>query len=369
MGVMGDKQVQNAGDASTQMQAGIINVYNGIDEKRARGIVDEKVQELMSTYTFEAHEVMKTRIEKFADALVPKLVKQNLLDCLADPSIQILLLEASKSAASTERAVDTELLSELLIHRIEKGENRNVRAGISRAVKIVDEISDDALLGLTVLHTIMHYRPVCYQLDDGLKILSNLFGSITYGQLPQGSKWLEHLDILDAIRIMPFTKNNSIKEIYTNSMSGITDVGIAKSSESYKSAIEILEKANLSETLLIPHDLRDGYVRLGILNIERLDLVQLVENDNGILNMQKARKLNEEQKQAYRDVYELYEKDEMKLQANKDAFMERWNSYDSLRVINEWWNSINDGLSITSIGEALAHANAKRCEPQLPEIE
>lgn len=366
MSIMGDKQVQNAGDASTQMQAGIINFYNGIDEKRAREIIDEKLQELMSTYTIEAHELMKARIKKLEDELIPKLVKQKLLDSLADPSIQLLLLDASKSAASTERATDTELLSELLIHRIEKGENRNVRAGISRAVKIVDEISDEALLGLTVMHAVERYRPVCTQLDDGLKILSNLFENIIYGQLPQGKKWLDHLDILDAIRILPLTKNNSIKEIYTNAMSGFTDVGIVKSSESYKKAIEILEKANLSENLLIPHDLRDGYVRLGIMNIERLDLVRLVENDNGIINV---KKLNEEQKQAYRDVYALYERDEMKLQANKDAFMERWNKYDSLKNVNEWWNSITDGLSITSVGEALAHANAKRCEPQLPEIE
>ncbi len=59
---------------------------------------------------------------------------------------QLLLVEAQKAAASTERVADYDLLSELLIHRFEKGENRVMRAGISRAVEIVDKISDDAML-------------------------------------------------------------------------------------------------------------------------------------------------------------------------------------------------------------------------------
>ena len=42
-------------------------------------------------------------MDLFANDLIPRLVKNNLLEELKDPSIQILLLEAQKSAASTER--------------------------------------------------------------------------------------------------------------------------------------------------------------------------------------------------------------------------------------------------------------------------
>ena len=42
---------------------------------------------------------------------------------------------------------------------MKKGDDRNIRAGISHAVRIVDEISDEALLGLTVFYIVSNYLP------------------------------------------------------------------------------------------------------------------------------------------------------------------------------------------------------------------
>ena len=67
MAITGDKQIQEAGEGSTQLQAGTINVYNGIDEKRAREIVDERLHELLSQYSQEAHNLAIERIQEFAD--------------------------------------------------------------------------------------------------------------------------------------------------------------------------------------------------------------------------------------------------------------------------------------------------------------
>lgn len=50
----------------------------------------------------------------------------------------------------TERPADYSLLSELLIHRLQSGQERNVRVEVSRAIEIVSEVSDEALQGLTV---------------------------------------------------------------------------------------------------------------------------------------------------------------------------------------------------------------------------
>lgn len=367
MNLIGDSQKQVAGDASTQIQAGTVIVNEGINEKRAREIVDEKLNEVVSKYSQEAHKIATERYQAFANDLIPKLVKHELLEYLADPSIQILLFEAGKSAISTEREVDTKLLSELLIHRIEKGEDRNIRAGVNRAVKIVDEISDDGLLGLTLAHAISKYSPVCTNLDDALKILSGLFGKLTYRDLPKDEKWIDHLDVLGAVRINPIIKWHKIREICASSMSGIVDIGIARGSDAYINAIDILNKVHLKENVLIPHDLNNDYYRLAIVNIEQLDNIFIVEN-NRISKQPITKKINDDQKQAFRDIYALYEKNPAKLQANKDAFMEHWNSYGSLRMLGQWWDAISIGFSITSVGEVLAHANAKRCDSNIPEL-
>ena len=334
---MGDKQIQKAGDGAQQLQVENLTIVNGIDEKRAREIVDERLHELMSQYSQEAHKLANVRIQEFADDLIPKLVKQNLLQSLGDPSVQVLLQEAEKSAASTEREADKELLSELLIHRIQKGENRHVRAGVSQAVKIVDEISDEALLGLTVAHSITSYLPMNANLKEWLKTADNIFGKIAYGVLPKGVEWIDHLDILNAIRRHSIGHIIDLEEIYARMIPGIIDVGIAKNSDKYHEAVEILDNARIRSASLIPHELREGYVRLCILNIDRLDLVTFKSevtiklNGNGMLyTVRVNQQLNEEQKQVLREVYSLYEEDAEKLKENKSKFMDFWNSYDSL---------------------------------------
>ena len=142
-----NKQRQTGGEGSTNVQAERIVMHVGIDEKRAREIYQEMHLQLRKEYTQEALNIANARVSQFEHSLMPKMEQVNgALEAFADPSFQLLLLEAQKTAASTERREDYDLLSELLIHRFQKGENRITRAGISRAVEIVDKISDEALL-------------------------------------------------------------------------------------------------------------------------------------------------------------------------------------------------------------------------------
>lgn len=148
---MANKQIQEAGDNSQQLQANNMIVKIGIDEKRAREIYQEMNLQLKNDYTQEALNIANSRVTEFENRLLPKMdAVEGALEAFADPNFQLLLVQAQKTAASTERPADYDLLSELLIHRFQKGDNRIARAGISRAVEIVDKISDDSLLGLTV---------------------------------------------------------------------------------------------------------------------------------------------------------------------------------------------------------------------------
>jgi hypothetical protein len=173
------KQSQKGGDGSTNIQTKNTIVNVGIDEKRAREIYQEMNLQLRKDYSKEALYIANRRVTEFENRLMPKMEKVNgALEAFADPSFQLLLVEAQKTAAATERPADYDLLSELLIHRFQKGENRITRAGISRAVEIVDKISDDALLGLTVSHAITNFVLVSGDIRQGLSVLNDLFGKI-----------------------------------------------------------------------------------------------------------------------------------------------------------------------------------------------
>ena len=227
---MKNKQIQRAGDYSQQLQADNMIVITGINEKRAREIFREMSLQARKDYTQEALAIANSRVAEFENQLLPKMeALDGALEAFADPSFQILLVEAQKTAASTERPADYALLSELLIHRFQKGENRIVRAGISRAIGIVDVISDDALLGLTILHSASGFFPRVGDIHFGLDVLNSLFGKLFYNKLPTGNKWLDHLDILNAVRINSFISLIKIQELYTKKLVGYIDSGIEKS--------------------------------------------------------------------------------------------------------------------------------------------
>ena len=60
--VFGQKGVaKTAGDGAQQLQVENLTIVNGIDEKRAREIVDERLHELMSQYSQEAHKLTECR--------------------------------------------------------------------------------------------------------------------------------------------------------------------------------------------------------------------------------------------------------------------------------------------------------------------
>lgn len=361
---------QKGGDGSQQLQVTEMTVHLGIDEKRAREICEEMNLQLRSDYTSEALEVAIQRVTEFENRLIPKMNSvDGALEAFADPSFQLLLVQAQKKAGSSERTADYDLLSELLIHRIERGEDRKVRAGINRAVDIVAEISDDALLGLTVSHSIAYFIPLSGEIEKGLDILNNLFGKVIYGQLPVGNDWLDHLDILDAVRISTFGSLKKIEQLYTELLSGYVDIGIEKESESHRKALGILDDNKLPNAILVDHQFNQDYSRLSVTNrnhIKSLKLQRREMRDGGVVAVQEE--LSEDQTQALNSIYDLYKKDAKLRKQNIDSFMKEWNKRESLSRAKNWWDGINTSFQLTSAGKVLAHSNAQRCDKTLPPL-
>lgn len=365
------KQNQKGGDGSTNVQAEQITMVVGIDEKRAREIYQEMNLQLREDYSKEALEIANLRVSEFENKLMPKMEEvDGALEAFTDPSFQLLLVEAQKTAASTERPADYDLLSELLIHRFEKGENRITRAGINRAVEIVDEVSDDALLGLTVFHAVSNFLPISGEIHKGLAVLNELFGKILYEELPTGNDWLDHLDILDTIRLNTYAKLKELPEFYAEQLSGYTDIGIEKDSANYTKALEILNNNDLSQDILVEHDLNSNFVRIAITNknsIKSLRIQEEIIGENGE-TISISNPLPREQIEALTSVYNLYKQDDTLKQKNIKSFKEEWNNKRNLKIINDWWCNLNSSFKLTSVGKVLAHSNAQRCDKTLPPL-
>ena len=277
------------------------------------------------------------------------------------------MIDAQKAAVATDRTVDYDLLSELLVHRIEKGNDRHVRTGIHRAVEIVEDISDEALLGLTVIHSINFFMPVSPECIEALDVLNDLFGRIMYANLPKGTDWIEDLEILDAIRINPYSKFTDLKEYYSAALNGIITIGIKKDSEEYHKAISILQNNKLVvPNLLVENYLLPDYIRINIRNfdtINELSFIHTFGNNSSI-----SVPMSEQQKSAIKSIIELYSKDTKLKNDVEEKFLLEWNTRPHSLLLKDWIEKIPNSFSIISVGKVLAHANAQRCDDTLPPL-
>lgn len=366
-----NKKLLQAGDGSQQLQADQLIVNIGIDEKRAREVFHEMNLQLRQDYTKEALGIANARVSEFEKSLMPKMEKvDGALEAFADPSFQLLLVEAQKTAASTDRPIDYDLLSELLVHRFNRKDNRTVCAGIDLAVDVVDKVSDEALLGLTVAHAITSLSPLSGGVNSGLDVLNDLFGKIIYGQLPSGDQWLDHLDLLNAVRLNSFGGLKKIQQWYSEKLPGYVDAGIQKNSEAFIKAASILDGAGLPKTLLVEHELNPGFCRIPVVNLAQIKSLSL--QLSGVRHgspFTVTSTLSDEQVASLNSIYALYSQDGNAKQASLTKFMEEWNKRSNLKTLREWWDSIPVAFTITSAGKVLAHSNAQRCDGTLPPMD
>ena len=301
-------QHQKAGDNANQYQADTIIVQNGIDEKRAREICTEMFDIVRRDLSAEAYEIACRRVDEFENDLIPKMQKiDGALNAFADPSLQFMVTSAHRTAASTDRPDDYALLSELLIHRIQHGQTRATTSGISRAIEIVDKISDEALLGLSVAFAVERIRPCSGGLAQGLDTLDLLFSNLCYSSLPKGSDWLDHLDILDAVRLSAFSGLKKLEDYYAEQMSGYCTAGILKDSEAFTTVQKIIFDSALPQDTLVPNELNPEYFRLPVINKSAIDNLTLYHTQivNGV-PITTPVPATIDQKKAVEKIYSLY---------------------------------------------------------------
>ena len=360
-----NKQSQTGGDNSQQVQVGSISnltIVNGITEQRAREIYQEMNQQAISNYTRDAYSEALRRIGNLEKRFMKRVEEvDGVLDAFGDPAFQVLLREVQKRAAATEREADYQLLSELLVCHVQKGECRTNRAGINRAVEIVGDVDTNALCALTVAHAVESFIPTTGNISEGLQVLNELLSKLMYEDLPSGNSWLDHLDLLGAVRLAAFGEMKKLCEYYSDQLSGYVCTGIERSSDVYLQAMDILTKAHINPNILVDNECLDGYVRLSIPSKNAIRMLSFPSRNGRI-------PLAENQIEALEQVWNLYIKDSTLIQQSKNKFSELLSGFDSIKKCQQWWDGIPGCFDITQVGKVLAHTNAKRCDPRVPDM-
>lgn len=353
------KQNQKAGDNAQQIQVQNLTVINGIDEKRAREICDERYSIIREELSFEALQIANERVSKFEDILIPKMKKiEGALNSFSDPSFQYLISKAHRTAACTDRESDYDLLSELLIHRCQKKQSRKDCSGINRAIEIVDQITDEALSSLTVFFSVGQINPIANTISQGLELLDNFYGKLPLDLLCSDNSWLEELDILDAARFSTFGNLKKLEDYWKEKYSGFVCTGIKNDSEKWEEIDNLLSSVGLSRSVFVNNELLPEFCIIPIIDKDAIN--NLVFN-NGI-------KLSSNQKEVLEKIYDMYEITSNESQTVYENFIKKMETYKNISIVRKWWNSIPYSITITSVGRVLAHSYAKKCDSSIPDM-
>lgn len=369
-----NNQIQKAGDNSQQIQAGTVIIQQyGITEERVREICVEISKRAIKECTDEATAIANKKIEDFENVLIPKIQQiEGDFKSFSDPGFQVLLKKAQLTAMCSERRDDYKLLSELLVHRIKNKTNRKKKASITKAVEIIDQIDDDALNAMTVFHAMSNFIPATGNIKEGLSVLDNLYKKFDICELPNDDLWIDNLSILGAVRIMPFFAHSRFEDFLYQRLNGYICVGIKKESDDYKKAVETLAKNNLEETLLVNHELMEGYVRLCITNKNQIEKMKILRVETKLADGSipvVSGEATKEQINCLNEIWKLYVQDKALQSEVKNNFNTLLYSFEVIKKLCLWYNSIRQNVNLTSVGMTIAHVNAKRIDNTLPDLD
>lgn len=361
------EQSQSAGENSNQFQARNMIVVNGVDEKRVREICQEFKEYTLREVAQTASETANARIEKLETKLVPRIANvENGVSSLCDPEFFSLLKRIQLSAAESSRESDYEMLSELLCHRIKHKSDMMNKAAINKAVSIVNQIDDNALNAMTVFYFAEKFYPTSGIITDGLNVLDDYFSKIVSGSLPLGIEWIEHLDLLGALRQSSMEHLKKLPDYYAEKMEGYWGCGIKVESEEYVQSQQILQEKKLPQDILVPHELDSECVRIPVVNRASIDNYHFSSCvQNIVVNIP----FTDAQKECVRKIYDISLRDNDAMQKRRAKFCETLQTFPSLKKVIDWWNQISVGIKLTDAGRVLAHANAQRCSPNIPSLE
>ena len=352
-------QEQKAEENSTQVQIAKVENNYGLTLEDVNKIVKDEVALALKEQALIANDKVRERLNDFSNVFIPKLVKANMLDCFSDPAVQMFFRNTEKTAICTDNINCYEILSEILIHRVQKKDDYTAIAATNRAVEIADKISEDALLFLTIFLCVNNFYPNSGNIKVGFNVLDQLYGKIMKGKtLPFNRKIIDNLEIVGAIKVESLLSYKRFEEFFPIELEGYSCAGIEIHSESYKRMKDILASVELNVNTVCSESLIENHIRINVPKKERLKTMFTSTQQEKVNN-------------ALEEIYKLYDNSNEKVESAKKEFLNLLENYPNIVKVKEWWNAniIDSGIKITPVGRVLAHVNAKNLDSNVPDLD
>jgi hypothetical protein len=160
------KQSQSAGDHSTNIQAGTVEIHqHGLTSEQARQIALDVFKANALELAGIARDLFETRGREFIDRYLEKVQRQRpeALDCFCDPDMLFTVFTAQRDYARTGRTDLEALLVELLIQRSGSGDLRQIV--LNEAIAVASKLTEQQLDVLSFLLIFVHAAPIRYSFE------------------------------------------------------------------------------------------------------------------------------------------------------------------------------------------------------------
>ena len=221
-----NKQHQESGDKSINIQTNKLNIVQGVNYVEARQIALDVFEANFLRLANEAAEIANKRAEVFIDKLLVVLMENapEALEAFNDPDMQYSLFIAQKEYARTGNQDHAEMLVNILVDRAKETEWTLKQIVLNEAVSIAPKLTSSQYNLLTILFIVKNtVTPEMYSLDqliDDIEFIISLMSSVVE---VRGS--VLHLQYTGCCTV---EKSKSVIEIFRDNYPGLFHKGFTK---------------------------------------------------------------------------------------------------------------------------------------------
>lgn len=203
-------------------------------------------------------------------------------------------------------------------------------------------------------------------MEEGLGIINKLYNNILDRKtLPSNDDWMEHLDLLSAIRISPhnIAHFKKLDDFIPIMFRKYLVSGVLEDSDECNNIKDDFVKCGIPTSCIIPHPLKPNYMQLN--NSFNVDDMRMITRIDSTVT---ETPLNPQQKEAMKKAINILRKDESNDSTLKSRIVSEWDKRPMLKEVHSWWNSLTDHFTITLVGMALANAHIQSKSPNIPSL-
>lgn len=241
-----------------------------------------------------------------------------------------------------------------MIERLKRDGDKNTCLNLKFAARVVPDLDDNSLLGLTIYYALYHLCAEGNNLSNVMLALENLYERLLFKELPKTFEWVDALNTLGCVRILRYSKPINYFDIFRLTYDGLSSVGIENNSPAYDKAVKLMADNGIPATFLVPNEFCEGYSRINLSSQRQLDVDSSTKS------------LSAEQKDTIRSIFNLYNHDKQFENEIKSRIDDELSKRKNIKIISDWIMTWPYSFELSGVGIAIANIKANLLSPDVP---